>query len=239
MGWRWSAVAFRRHAKASSMSESDEGLYWILKNDGWWRNFWRLSRRAGEIQKYTGSARATKNPWNVEFQGFLRIAGYCWLRLFVPNPTRAFPSILKSTNVKKQTARCQCATDIPRRRCYRHFIYEMPDIPACYSFCAVTDVDYFIIASSTINQTLPVINYCYTKTALSSVCLNYRTSARCLYFFTSGSFHFCLTVFKKLSSTIKNRAGLLYLCNIPYYAKLHCLSSRRKLCLITLFIQPI
>ena len=191
------------------MSESDEGLYWILKNDGWWRNFWRLSRRTGEIQKYTGSARATKKPWNVEFQGFLRIAGYCWLRLFVPNSTRAFPSIL------------------------------MPDIPACYSFCAVTDVDYFIIASSATNQTLPAINYCYTKTALSSVCLNYRNSARCLYFFTTSSFHFCLTVFKKLSSTIKNRAGLLYLCNIPYYAKLHCLSSRRKLCVITLFIQTI
>lgn len=169
----------------------------------------------------------------------MHIAGYCWLRSFVQNPTRAFPSILKSTNVKKQTARCQCATDIPRRRCYRHVIYEMPDIPVCYSFCAVTYVDYFIIASSATNQTLPVINYCYTKTALSSVCLNYRTSARCLYFFTSGSFHFCLTVFKKLSSTIKNRAGLLYLCNIPYYAKLHCLSSRRKLCVITLFIQTI
>lgn len=101
MGWRWSVVAFRRHAKASSMSESDEGLYWILKNDGWWRNFWRLSRRAGEIQKYTGSARARKKPWNVEFQGFMRIAGYYCLQLFVLNPTRVFPSILKSTNVKK------------------------------------------------------------------------------------------------------------------------------------------
>lgn len=106
MGWRWSAVAFRRHAKALSMSESDEGLYWILKNDGWWRNFWRLSRRVGEIQKYTSSARATKKPWNVEFQGFMHIAGYCWLRSFVPNPTRAFPSILKPTNAGKNQEPC-------------------------------------------------------------------------------------------------------------------------------------
>lgn len=130
---------------------------------------------------------------------------------FVPKPTRVFPLILKPTNAKKQTARYQCATDIPRRRCYRHFIYEMLDIPTCYSFCAVTDVDYFIIASSTTSQTLPTINCYYTKTALSSVCLNYRNSARCLYFFTTGSFHFCLIVFKKLSSTIKNRESFLYL----------------------------
>lgn len=158
---------------------------------------------------------------------------------FVPKPTRVFPLILKPTNAKKQTARYQYATDIPRRRCYRHFIYEMPGIPTCYSFCAVTDVDYFIIASSATSQTLPTINCYYTKTALSSVCLNYRNSARCLYFFTTGRFHFCLIVFKKLSSTIKNRTVLLHLCNILYYAKLHCLSSRRKLCLITLFIQAL
>ena len=157
---------------------------------------------------------------------------------FVPNQTRVFPLILKPTNARKKTQELCTSVlqDFPRRRCYRHFIYEVPDIPSCYSFCAVTDVNYFIIASSTTNQTLPVINHCYTKTALSSVCLNYRNPARFLYFFTTGNFHFCLTAFEKFSSTIKNRAVLLYLCNILYYAKLHYLSSRRKLCLITLFI---